>query len=290
MKSGMAMTTKHLSDGWISQHIGRHDAFIDTLEEFAFGNNVMNMHRVFTAAILCVFAAGLTVSPFQGNHFFSPLKISNGPTIRAMENEGMFASAMSQDVFGNADRGTFHHVSNVDRPVTAASANVIALMAGNPLDSFRGQPFTSKVVPVDILWRTDGLAMFSSRHGNDCSASTSATLSSMDREPLINGLTGCVFIAKTISHFKSLALGELLEPLPGRAEGNQQGSLKYTSGTFRDYRRGTVPLITDTSAQVRKFHSGHDIVRTFEKSREYSSTISKIRKFLSRACSSTMRF
>ena len=38
--------------------------------------------------------------------------------------------------------------------------------------------------------------------------------------------------------------GELLETLPGDAEGNQQPSAKYTSRRFRDYRRGTDLLIT----------------------------------------------
>lgn len=42
--------------------------------------------------------------------------------------------------------------------------------------------------------------------------------------------------------------GELLETRPTRVEGNQQPSQKYTSGRFRDYRSGSVRLITGTSA------------------------------------------
>lgn len=42
----------------------------------------------------------------------------------------------------------------------------------------------------------------------------------------------------------SSKVGELLETLPGHAEGNQQPSRQYTAGRFRDYRRGLVLLIT----------------------------------------------
>lgn len=278
MMFGMAMPTKHLSDSWITEYICRQYPCVNALEEFTLRSIVMNMQCMLTATALCFFAAILAVVSFQSNNLVSPLTVSNSPVVASMDSEWFFASGMPTDISGDADRWTLHGGKDVDLAVTATGANMLALLAGNPLDSFRGQSFATKVVPLNVLWGTDRIAIVSSFDGNHHPTSTSAALSRLDREPLIYGLAGRVFIAKTISHSKNLASDELLEPLPGRAEGNQQRSRGYTPGTFRDYLSRTVGLITGHSVRVRKFHSGHDIVRTFEKSRGNSSMILKIQK------------
>lgn len=233
---------------------------------------MVNTQSVFALAALCFLMTQLTITSSQANYLLSPSLVSNSPTVAPVLDKGMLSSAVTSDVLGDADSGTFHILSNVNGLFTTTSTDMFSLVVSNPLNSLRSKS-RGTVVPLNISWDANGSTVLSSADSDEATASAGTKLSRIVVDPFINDLLGRVLISKCISHASSIkdysfASGELLEPLPGNAEGNQQPSQQYTAGRFRDYWSGLARLITSQSARVLKFHTGHDIVRTFEKSRE----------------------
>ena len=245
----MTSTTKHNTDGRIAKHLDRKFSSFDALEQFLFRSVVVDMQRVLAATALCFLATLLTVTSFASNHFVSPSAVWNSPVVSSMNGKGVYPAAMPSNVPGNTNRGAFHHVSNVDGLIAATGADMSALLIGDPLDGFRGQAFPLEV-PMNVSRDAYGLAVFPATHGNRITASAGAQTGIVIVQPSINNAFVGVLVTNFVSH-RSLASGELLEPLTGHAEGNQQPSREYTLGRFRDYRSSLVCLITGLAPESR---------------------------------------
>lgn len=260
-------TTKHTPIVRIGKNIRGEFARLNALDKFAFRYRMVNVHRIASLTALCFFAASLAFASPELDHRFAPLAVYGSPVTVSMMDIRLLPSGVPTNKFGYANGRAFHHVINANDLITTAGADMFALVVIKPLDSFGTQSLASEIVALQIPRYASGFAMVYPSNYDWFATSTSAQLSRMTGNP-----SGDRFV-KWFSHLSllkstNLASGELLEPLTGCAEGNQQRSQEYTLGTFRDYLSRTVGLITGTSARVSLLYTRHDIVRTFEKSRE----------------------
>lgn len=120
--------------------------------------------------------------------------------------------------------------SNLDHPITPAFTKVLSGILGNPLvlDAFVvSTTVIAGILPIDRV-------SFS-----ECAVCRSCWIKHN------GGVYGSESSFASKPH-------ELQETRPARAEGNLQRSLGYISGTFIDYRRGTVLLITGFSVRPER--------------------------------------
>lgn len=256
----MTRTAKYGPVSGISENVGREFACCDLFNQRALRYLMVNVQGIAALTTLCVLAASFAFTSFKFDYLQAPSLVFLSPITEPMVNVGMFSARVTTDEFGNTNRRTFHRVINANRFVATTGANMLTLVVVNPLDGFRCQSSASKIMSMPIAWNTSSRAVINSVNFDRFSTPAFAQSSSVFGNPFGNFLTDWFHI--NLLKVSSLASGELLEALPGHAEGNQQPSHQYTDGRFRDYLSRTVGLITGYSARVQKLHTEHDIVRS----------------------------
>lgn len=262
----MTGTTKHTSISRISKYFWWKCTGSNALEQFTFRNLMMNVQRIASFTALCFLSTAFTVTPFKLDDSLTPFVIGFIPAAQSVLSVRMLPSGMTLYKLRDANGRPLHEWRNVNGLMATTSTNVLSLVRVNPLDGFRAKTFTSEIVSMNVFGYANGRTVLSTVDNYKFSTTTSTQLSSVIGNPLGYSLTRWFHI--NLLKVNNLASGELLEPLPRSGEGNQQPSQQYTAGRFRDYWSGSARLMTSQSARVSKFHTRHDIVRTFEKSRE----------------------
>lgn len=244
----MTGTTKHTPVGRISKNIGRKFASTDTPNKLTFGYLMVNMQRVAAFAVLCFLSTSFAFATSKLNNLTAPFLVNGRPATHSVFNIRVLPSGMTSYEFRYADGRAFHFAHNADGFITTAGTEMFPLVVLDPLNSLRVQSPTTEVMSLQISGNTTRYAVVVSVNNDRFATAASTQPSSVVGNPIRDCFVGWFHLDLLKS--TDLASGELLEPLPGNAEGNQQPSQKYTSGRFRDYLSRIVGLITGTSARV----------------------------------------
>ena len=238
----MARTTQNGPVSWIGENIRRKFSCSNLSVQGSLRNLMMNVKGIAAMSVLCILATPFTLTSLELDHVLSPLLVHIGPTVKSQGSVGMLSTGMPANECGDSDRRTFHCVSDVNWLVAPASTEVPALIFGDPLGRFWRQTTPPKVMTLAVLWNASSYTVIDSGDYNRLTTATHTQAANVFENPVSDLFA--VWFSHKLLNVCSLASGELLEPLTGYAEGNQQPSREYTCGRFRDYRRGQALLIT----------------------------------------------